>query len=69
VVFWLDFLDINGSALSLEGNLLPGPNKIKEYTMKMVGKMQERDGEKSAKGLRKKNTGNHSGSQGGERSI
>jgi hypothetical protein len=37
--------------------------------MKMVEKMQERDGEKSAKGLRKKNTGNHSGSQGGERSI
>jgi hypothetical protein len=38
----VNVLDINGSALSLEGNLLPEPNKIKrekgEYTMKMVEK-------------------------------
>jgi hypothetical protein len=38
----------------LEGNLLPEPNKIKEYTMKMVGKMQVRDGEKSVKKKKRK---------------
>jgi hypothetical protein len=29
-ILYQRFLDINGSALSLEGNLLPEPNKIKK---------------------------------------